>query len=182
MNEWSARKQFVTVDGIRMAYVEMGSGRPIVFQHGNPTSSFLWRNILPELATHGRCIAIDLVGMGDSAKLPDSGPTRYDFMEHRHYWRGALAALGVHEDVVFVLHDWGSALGFDWIADQPAAAAGVCYMEALVKPLTWDEWPPDAREIFKTFRSPAGEAVVLEKNVFVERVLPASILRELTPA
>ncbi|MEQ8231007.1 MAG: haloalkane dehalogenase [Gammaproteobacteria bacterium] len=179
MNEWSARKQFVEVDGSRMAYVEMGEGRPIVFQHGNPTSSYLWRNILPALADCGRCIAIDLIGMGDSDKLPDSGPQRYTFAEQRHYWRGALDALGVHEDVVFVIHDWGSALGFDWIADHPQATAGVVHMEGIVKPLTWDEWPDAAREMFQTFRSPAGETVVLEKNVFVERVLPASIMRQL---
>jgi len=179
MNAWSARKQTVTVDGSRMAYVEMGEGRPIVFQHGNPTSSYLWRNILPELADLGRCIAIDLIGMGDSDKLPDSGPDRYTFAEQRHYWRGALDALGVNDDVVFVIHDWGSALGFDWIADHPAATAGVAHMEGIVKPLTWDEWPEAARDMFKTFRSPAGEEVVLQKNVFVERVLPASILRDL---
>lgn len=180
MNDWSTRKRHVEVDGRRMAYVEMGSGRPIVFQHGNPTSSYLWRNILPALAGQGRCIAIDLIGMGDSDKLPDSGPGRYTFADQRHYWRGALDALGVHDDIVFVLHDWGTALGFDWITDHAAAVAGVCYMEGIVKPLTWDDWPESAREMFQTFRSPAGEAVVLEKNVFVERVLPASIMRKLT--
>lgn len=179
MNDWSARKQYVEVDGSRMAYVEMGEGRPFVFQHGNPTSSYLWRNIMPQLSDLGRCIAIDLIGMGDSDKLPDSGPDRYTFAEHRHYWRGALEALGVTSDVVFVIHDWGSALGFDWIADHPEATAGVCYMEGIVRPMTWDEWPESAREMFKTFRSPAGETVVLEKNVFVERVLPASIMRKL---
>lgn len=182
MNDWSARKRYVEVDGRRMAYVEMGEGRPIVFQHGNPTSSYLWRNIMPGLADAGRCIAIDLIGMGDSDKLPDSGPTRYTFAEQRHYWRGALEALGIRSDIVFVLHDWGTALGFDWIADHPDAVAGVCYMEGIVKTLTWDEWPESAREMFQTFRSAAGEAVVLEKNVFVERVLPASILRKLEAA
>ena len=101
-----------------MAYVEVGSGDPIVFLHGNPTSSYLWRNIMPQLADRGRCIAIDLIGMGDSDKLPDSGPARYTFAEQRHYWQGALAALGVREDIVFVLHDWGTALGFDWITDH----------------------------------------------------------------
>ncbi|MCB1745929.1 MAG: haloalkane dehalogenase [Gammaproteobacteria bacterium] len=180
MNDWSNKKQYVEVEGRRMAYVEMGQGRPIVFQHGNPTSSYLWRNILPQLADLGRCIAIDLIGMGDSDKLPDSGPERYTFAEQRRYWQGALAALGVERDVVFVIHDWGSALGFDWIATHPGAAAAVAHMEGIVKPLSWDEWPDSAREMFQTFRSPAGETVVLEKNVFVERVLPASILRTLS--
>lgn len=181
MNDWSQQKKFVEVDGQRMAYVEQGSGRPIVFQHGNPTSSYLWRNILPQLADLGRCVAIDLIGMGDSDKLPDSGPNRYTFVEHRRFLHGALDALGINDDIIWVIHDWGSALGFDYTATWPERVAGVCYMEAVVRPMTWEEWPDSAVEIFKTFRSPAGDAVVLEKNVFVERVLPASIMRELTP-
>ena len=180
MNAWSARKRYVEVNGRRMAYVEMGEGRPIVFQHGNPTSSYLWRNILPRLSDLGRCLAIDLIGMGDSDKLPESGPERYTYAEQRDYWRGALAALGVREDIIFVIHDWGSALGFEYAAEHADAIAGICYMEALVRPMSWDEWPADAREVFQGFRSPAGEAMVLEKNVFVERVLPASIQRPLT--
>ncbi len=163
-----------------MSYAECGSGRPIVFQHGNPTSSYLWRNIMPALADRGRCIAIDLIGMGDSDKLADSGPERYDFFEQRRFWRGALDALGVTDDVIFVLHDWGSALGFDYYADFPERVAGVAYMEGIVRPVSWAEWPEDARSIFQAFRSPDGEKVVLEKNVFVERVLPSSILRELS--
>ena len=180
MNSWSQHKKFVTVDGRRLAYVEMGSGRPMVFQHGNPTSSYLWRNILPQLADLGRCIAIDLIGMGDSDKLPDSGPQRYTFAEHSHYLDGAFAALGVERDIVFVLHDWGTALGFDWMRRHPQGAAGVAHMEGIVKPLSWEEWPAAATDIFKTFRSPAGDEVVLNKNVFVENVLPRSMLRKLS--
>jgi haloalkane dehalogenase len=182
MTTWSDKKQFVSVEGRRMAYVEMGKGRPIVFQHGNPTSSFLWRNIMPQLEDLGRCLALDLIGMGDSDKLPNSGPDRYTFKEHLRYWGGALDALGVDADVIFVIHDWGSALGFDWTRRHPDAVAGVCHMEGIVRRLSWDEWPASATEIFRTFRSPAGEEVVLEKNVFVERVLPASIVRKLTEA
>ena len=180
MSTWSEKKQFIDVHGSRMAYVEMGQGRPIVFQHGNPTSSFLWRNIMPQLEDLGRCLALDLIGMGDSDKLPDSGPERYTFKEHQRYWTGALDALGVTEDVIFVIHDWGSALGFDWTRQNPDAVAGICHMEGIVKRVSWDEWPDAATEIFRTFRSSAGEEVVLQKNVFVERVLPSSILRELT--
>jgi haloalkane dehalogenase len=181
MNEWSKSKRYVEVDGVRMAYVERGSGRPIVFQHGNPTSSYLWRNILPQLADRGRCLALDLIGMGDSDKLADSGPSRYTLAEHSHYWSGALAALGADRDVVFVLHDWGTALGFDWMRRHPQAAAGVCHMEGVVKPLSWEEWPPAAVDVFRAMRSPAGEELVLEKNVFVENILPKSILRKLAP-
>ena len=180
MSTWSEDKRSVEVAGYRMSYAECGSGRPIVFQHGNPTSSYLWRNIMPALADRGRCIAIDLIGMGDSDKLADSGPERYDFFEQRRFWRGALDALGVTDDVIFVLHDWGSALGFDYCADFPERVAGVAYMEGIVRPVSWAEWPEDARSIFQAFRSPDGEKVVLEKNVFVERVLPSSILRELS--
>ena len=180
MNSWSQHKKFLTVDGRRLAYVEMGSGRPMVFQHGNPTSSYLWRNILPQLADLGRCIAIDLIGMGDSDKLPDSGPQSYSFAEHSHYLDGAFATLGLERDIVFVLHDWGTALGFDWMRRHPQGAAGVAHMEGIVKPLSWEEWPAAATDIFKTFRSPAGDDVVLNKNVFVENVLPRSMLRKLS--
>ena len=179
-NDWQARKRHIEVAGQRMAYVEQGEGRPIVFQHGNPTSSYLWRNILPRLADCGRCIALDLVGMGDSDKLPASGPSRYTLAEHQRYFDGALAALGVTDDVVLVLHDWGTALGFDWASRHASAVAGICHMEGVVAPLSWDEWPDAARGIFQAFRSPAGEELVLTKNVFVENVLPKSILRKLT--
>ena len=173
-------KKFIKVDGKRMAYVELGAGRPIVFQHGNPTSSYLWRNIMPALAEQGRCIAVDLIGMGDSEKLSPSGPGSYRFVEHRRYLDQAWEALGVTAEAVLVLHDWGSALGFDWARRHPAAVKGICYMEAIVQPLTWETWPEAAKAVFQGFRSPAGEAMVLENNVFVEKVLPGSILRELT--
>ena len=180
MDDWSKKKKFVEVRGKKIAYVEMGEGRPIVFQHGNPTSSYLWRNIMPNLAEYGRCVAIDLIGMGDSDKLENSGPDRYTFVEHRNYWRDALKSLSIEKDIVLVIHDWGSALGFDFATDHPNKVAGICYMEAVVKTLNWDEWPDSATEIFKAFRSPAGEELILEKNIFVERVLPASIMRKLT--
>ena len=174
-------KSTIEVDGLTMAYVDEGEGSPIVLLHGNPTSSFLWRNIIPHLSALGRCIAPDLIGMGDSAKLPDPRPGSYTFVEHRRYLDGLLEKLGVREDVVLVLHDWGSALGFDWARRHPDAVAGIAYMEAIVRPFTWDEFPPDARPVFQGFRSPAGETMVLDKNIFVERVLPGSILRPLTP-
>lgn len=173
-------KKYVEVLGKRMAYVEMGEGNPIIFQHGNPTSSYLWRNILPHVREHGRCIALDLIGMGDSDKLDDSGPDRYSFVEHRRYFDAALEALGVSENVRMVVHDWGSALGFDWANRHPSQVAGVCYMEAIVCPIaSWDDWPEAARPVFQGFRSAAGEDMVLEKNIFVERVLPGSIIRKL---
>jgi len=173
-------KKFVEVLGKRMAYVELGAGAPIVFQHGNPTSSYLWRNVMPHAQHLGRCIALDLIGMGDSDKLDPSGPDRYTFVEHRRFFDAALAALGVARDVTFVIHDWGSALGFDWANRHRGDVKGICYMEAVVRPLTWAEWPEAARAVFQGFRSPAGEDMVLQKNVFVERVLPGSILRKLT--
>jgi haloalkane dehalogenase len=172
-------KRRATVLGREMAYVEVGRGDPIVLQHGNPTSSYLWRNVIPHLAGLGRCIAIDLIGMGDSAKLPDSGPDRYTFAEHRRYFDALLEQLGVRERVTLVIHDWGSALGFDWARRHPEAVRGIAYMEAIVRPLTWSEWPDAARRVFQGLRSPAGEAMALEQNVFVERVLPGSVLREL---
>src|SRR6202012_4705872 len=163
-----------------MAYVEVGQGAPIVLLHGNPTSSYLWRNVLPHLEPLGRCIAPDLIGMGDSDKLRDSGPGSYRFVEHRRYLDSLLDALDVRERVTLVVHDWGSALGFDWANRHRGAVAGIAYMEAIVRPLTWDEWPEAARRVFQGFRSPAGESMVLDQNMFVERVLPGSVLRRLT--
>ena len=173
-------KRFIEVDDRRMAYVEMGEGSPIVFQHGNPTSSYLWRNVMPMLAHRGRCIALDLVGMGDSDKLINSGPNSYTYTEQRRFFDGALAELGVVDEVVLVIHDWGSALGFDWAQRHPQSVRGICYMEAIVRPLAWDEFPDRSRGIFQGFRSEAGEGMVLENNLFVERVLPGSVLRELS--
>jgi haloalkane dehalogenase len=173
-------KQFADVLGRRMAYVEAGGGDPVVFLHGNPTSSYLWRNVMPHVEPLGRCIAPDLIGMGDSDKLDRSGPGSYRFVEHRRYLDALLEELGVSERVTFVVHDWGSALGFDWGNRHREAVRGLAYMEAIVRPLTWDEWPEAARGIFEQFRSPAGEELVLERNAFVERVLPGSVLRGLT--
>jgi haloalkane dehalogenase len=168
--------------GRTMAYVESGDGDPIVLLHGNPTSAYLWRNVIPHLAGLGRCIAPDLIGMGQSDRLEPSSPERYRFVEHREFLDAFLDTMGVGEDVCFVLHDWGSALGFDWAQRHRQAVRGLAYMEAIVRPLTWDEWPEPAREIFQAFRSPSGESLVLERNLFVERVLPGSVLRGLTEA
>ncbi len=173
-------RKFVDIHGKRMAYVEMGEGDPILFQHGNPTSSYLWRNIMPHLADQGRCIAVDLIGMGDSDKLDDPGPESYHYVEHRDYLFAAWEALGVTDRVTLVIHDWGSALGFDWAQQHAGAVSGIAYMEAIVRPVTWDEWPEKARQVFQGFRSEAGETMVIDKNIFVERVLPSSVLRDLT--
>lgn len=174
------KKQYKNVLGLNMAYVEQGKGDPIVFLHGNPTSSYLWRNVMPHLTKLGRCIAPDLLGMGDSDKIPNSDAATYRFVQHRQYLDALLELLRVGDNVTFVIHDWGSALGFDWAARRPASVKGIAYMEALVTPVTWADWPEQARNIFRGLRSEAGEGMVLEKNVFVERILPASILRELS--
>ena len=180
MNAAELPKSFVEVKGKRMAYVEMGEGDPVVFLHGNPTSSYLWRNIMPHVAGQARCLAPDLIGMGDSDKLDDPGPGSYRFVEHREYLDGFLDAVGLGGNAVFVIHDWGSALGFDWGNRHRDRTRGFCYMESLVRPVTWEEWPEAAKAVFQGFRSPAGEGMVLEKNVFVERVLPGSILRKIS--
>lgn len=180
MNAAELPKSFVEVKGKRMAYVEMGEGDPVIFLHGNPTSSYLWRNIMPHVAGQARCLAPDLIGMGDSDKLDDPGPGSYRFVEHREYLDGFLDAVGLGGNAVFVIHDWGSALGFDWGNRHRDRTRGFCYMESLVRPVTWEEWPEAAKAVFQGFRSPAGEGMVLEKNVFVERVLPGSILRKIS--
>lgn len=169
-------KKTVQVHGHSMAYVEVGEGDPIVFQHGNPTSSYLWRNVMPHLESLGRLIACDLIGMGDSDKLEPSGPDRYGYREQRDFLFELWERLGIDRNVVLVVHDWGSALGFDWASQHPERVAGIAYMEAIVMPVSWDDWPPDARRVFQGFRSPAGEEMVLTKNLFVEGVLPAATL------
>jgi haloalkane dehalogenase len=175
-------KQFLNVFGHAMAYVEIGQGDPIVFLHGNPTSSYLWRNVLPYLEREGRCIAPDLIGMGDSEKLPAGGPGSYTFLEHRRYLDALLAQLGVERNVTFVLHDWGSALGFDWANRHRDAVRGIAYMEVIVQPITWQRWSPQTRSFFGHLRGAEGEQMILQENLFVESLLPRRILRQLTDA
>lgn len=176
----SVVKRTVSVLGHSMAYIEEGMGDPIVLLHGNPTSSFLWRSVIPHLAPLGRCLAPDLIGMGDSDKLADSGPGSYRFVEHRRYLDAFLEATGVSDHVTLVVHDWGSALGFDWANRHRDAVTAIVYMEAIVSPVTWEDWPKEATGIFQAFRSSAGEQLILERNLFIEAVLPGSILRSLT--
>ncbi|WP_426506374.1 haloalkane dehalogenase [Dactylosporangium sp. McL0621] len=166
--------------GSEMAYVEVGEGDPIVLLHGNPTSSYLWRNVLPHLQSRGRCIAPDLIGMGDSDKLPGTGPGSYRFVEQRRYLDALLEALNVHERVTLVVHDWGSALGFDWANRHRDAVKGIAYMEAIVRPQAWDHWDKlGERALLQALRSDAGEELVLRDNIFIEQVLPRAILRTL---
>ncbi|MFN3129585.1 haloalkane dehalogenase [Roseibium sp.] len=180
-SDWADAKKKISIESHDMTYVERGQGRPIVFLHGNPTSSFLWRDVIPECEHLGRCIAPDLIGMGDSAKLPNPGPDTYTFQTHRRFLEGFLAAVGVDKNAIFVIHDWGSALGFDWANRHRNAVAGIAYMEGIVKPLAdWSEFNPDAAPIFQGFRSEKGEELILDRNLFVDRVLPGSILRNLS--
>jgi haloalkane dehalogenase len=177
-------KKFVEVRGRRMAYHERGEGPPILFLHGNPTSSYLWRNVIPELEGQGRLIAPDLIGMGDSEKLPNPGPGTYHYVVHRDFlWGFIEKVVGPAESLVLVVHDWGSALGFDWATQHRGRVRGIAYMEAIVRPIAgWEEWSPSATPVFQGFRSDKGESMILDRNIFVERVLPGSVLRKLTDA
>jgi haloalkane dehalogenase len=174
--DWYERRRLAVLDS-HMRYVEVGVGDPIVLLHGNPTSSYLWRNVIPHVAGQSRCLAPDLVGMGDSGKSPGGN---YRFIDHARYLDAWFEALGLSRNVVLVVHDWGSALGFHWARRHPERMKGVAYMEAIVRPVTWQEWPEAARKVFQGMRSPGGEEMVLQKNVFVERILPASVIRGLT--
>ena len=173
------QKKFAAVNGRQMAYVEHGSGDAIVFQHGNPTSSYLWRNIMPYCEGLGRLIACDLIGLGDSDKLDSSGPERYTYAEQCSYLFALWDQLGLGDRVIMVVHDWGSALGFHWANRNCDRVQGIAYMEAIVTPLTWADWPENARHVFQGFRSQSGEEMILQKNIFVERVLPGSVMRKL---
>ena len=173
--------RYVNVHGHRMAYVELGEGDPILFLHGNPTSSYLWRAVMPEVMKRGRCIAPDLIGMGRSDKLENPGPDTYRFVTHRKYIEGFIDALGVGQNLTLVVHDWGSALGFDWACRHPSSVRAMVYMEAIVRPLAdWSEWAQPAVPIFQGLRTPAGEQMIQSKNVFIENVLPGAIIRTLT--
>ena len=167
----------VPVLDTEIAYVDRGMGDPIVFLHGNPTSSYLWRNVIPHLEGLGRCLAPDLVGMGESGKAKDGS---YRFADHARYLDQWFESLGLNQNVTLVMHDWGSALGFHWAHRNPAKVKGLVYMEAIVRPVTWEEWPETARRIFQGMRSPDGEGMILERNLFVERILPASVIRKLS--
>jgi haloalkane dehalogenase len=173
-------KKKIEVLGKQMAYIDEGSGDPIVFLHGKPTSSYLWRNIMPHLEGQGRLIAPDLIGMGDSDKLDDSGPDRYRFVEHAKYLDGLFEKIGVDANVTLVIHDWGSGLGFHWAHRNPGAVKAIAYMEAIVLPISWPDFPEVVAPVFQGFRSPAGEEMVLEQNFFVEGVLPGAVLRKMS--
>ena len=172
--------KYITVKGLKMAYQEEGEGAPIVFLHGNPTSSYLWRNVVPHLKGLGRCLVPDLIGMGESDPLPESGPGSYRFSEHAGFLEELLQKLEVHKDAILVGHDWGGALLFHWAMQHADAVQGIVYMETIVSPVSWRDWPEDAKGIFQGMRSEAGEKIVLQKNLFVEGILPNSVLRKLT--
>jgi haloalkane dehalogenase len=181
MSKPYAQKKMAIVNGHRMTYIDEGTGNPIVFQHGNPTSSYLWRNVMPHLEGLGRLIACDLIGMGDSDKLEPSGPDRYTYAEQREYLFTLLEQLGIDRDVILVVHDWGSALGFDWASQHRDQVAGIAHMEAIVAPLRWADYiVPARREAFERLRSSEGEKMVLEENFLVETQMPRGILRTLT--
>jgi len=170
------RRRVAVIDS-EIAYVDTGAGDPMVFLHGNPTSSYLWRNVIPQVEGLARCLAPDLLGMGESGKSPSGS---YRFVDHARYLDAWFEALGLTTNVTLVGHDWGSALAFHWAHRHPDRVKGIVYMEAVVQPVTWEEWPEAARAIFQAMRSPAGEEIILEKNVFVERILPTSVLRSLS--
>jgi haloalkane dehalogenase len=172
------QKQRLRVLGHEMAYVDVGQGDPIVLLHGNPASSYLWRNVLPYLEPLGRCVAPDLIGMGDSDKLPNSGPTSYSFVEHRRYLDDLLQELGVRERVTLVVHDWGSGLGFDWANRHRAAVHGIAYMGQLVLPRGWNDWDEQTRNLLQMIRSPEGTVMTMEGDLF-EQVLASGIIRQL---
>jgi haloalkane dehalogenase len=163
-------RKYIPVLGTHMAYVDVGNGDPIVFLHGNPTPSYLWRNIIPHLLPFGRCLAPDYVGMGNSGAAPDGG---YRFVDHQRYLDAWLNALGINRNVILVMHDWGSALGFSWAHRHPDRVKALVYMEGIVRPFrSWDEWPDATRAFFQAQRTPSGEELILEKNLFIEYLLP----------
>jgi haloalkane dehalogenase len=174
-----SKKKFTQVKGKKMAYLDEGQGNAVVFQHGNPTSSYLWRNVMRSCVGSGRLIACDLIGMGDSEKLENPNSKSYSYAKHREYLFAMWDQLNLGDRITLVLHDWGSALGFEWASLNPERVESIVYMEAIVTPLTWEDWPENAKRAFQGFRSASGDEMILEKNMFVERVLPGSVIREM---
>lgn len=175
-----AELKYRVVNGRRMAYLDEGEGDAIVFQHGQPASSYVWRNVMPHLEGLGRLIACDLIGMGGSEKLNPSGPDRYGYAEHRDFLFSLWDTLGLGDRVVLVLHDWGAVLGFDWAGHHRDRVQGIAHMEAIAAPMQWTDLPEQGRAFFEALRSPSGERMVLEENLFIEARLPGAILRKLT--
>lgn len=174
-------KKFKTVLGKKMAYVDEGSGDPIVFLHGNPTSSYLWRNVMPHLEGKGRLISIDMIGMGDSEKLDNTKDGNYSLAENSKYTFALLKAIGVKENVTLVLHDWGSGVGFNWANNNQDAVKAIAFMEAIVTPFpSWDDFPKDLHGPIQALRSPEGDKLVLDDNFFIETILQATISRPLS--
>jgi haloalkane dehalogenase len=165
--------------GTTISYVEVGHGDPVVFLHGNPTYSYLWRNVIPHVADLGRCLAPDLVGMGRSGPAPGMS---YRFADHARYLTGWFDSVVGDRPAVLVVHDWGSALGFEWARRHPDRVRGIAYMEALVQPRRWEDFPAGRDRIFRALRSSDGDRLIRDENAFVERVLPKSVLRALGPA
>tara|TARA_Y100000589_G_C27109689_1_gene611673 strand:- start:429 stop:1286 length:858 start_codon:yes stop_codon:yes gene_type:complete len=174
------KKKAIRVDGKKIAYVDEGKGQTLFFIHGNPTSSYLWRNIINHLKLNFRCIAPDLIGMGDSEKLDNISLESYSFFEHKEWLNKFIKKINLEEKIYFIVHDWGSALGFDFTRENKEMVSGIAYMEAIVCPLTWNDWPEDAKNIFQLLRSEVGVDLIHNKNVFIERILPSSILRKLS--
>jgi haloalkane dehalogenase len=164
--------------GKRLAYIDEGEGDAIVFQHGQPTSSYAWRNVMPHLNGLGRLIACDLIGMGGSEKLSPPGPDRYRYAEHRDFLFSLWDALTLGDRVVLVLDDWGAALGFHWARTHPERVRGIVHMEAIAMPMHWSDLPEQGRPFFRALRSPQGESMVLQDNIFIEKILPAAVLRQ----
>ena len=178
VNEHSKSK--ILINNKNMSYVEMGAGETMLFLHGNPTSSYLWRNIMPYFSDIKRCIAPDLIGMGDSDKLDSHNVGDYNFFTHQKWLNDLLESLNLGNKIILVVHDWGSALGFDWAFRNIDRIVGIVYMEGIVCELNWEDWDEKSAPLFQAFRSGAGENMIIEKNIFVERVLPGSVLRGLT--
>lgn len=171
--------RFKEIHGSNMAYIDEGTGPAIVFQHGQPTSSYVWRNVMPHLEGLGRLVACDLIGMGASDKLPRSDAASYSYTEHRNHLFSLWDALNLGDDIILVLDDWGATLGFDWASHHRDRVKGIVHMESVAIPMTWADIPEPAHPFFKALRSPAGEELVLKDNIFIEQRLQPAILRPL---
>ncbi|USX14682.1 haloalkane dehalogenase [Oxalobacteraceae bacterium OTU3CAMAD1] len=177
----TGERHTIEVNGLNMSVAVQGRGRPIVFLHGDIGQAYMWRNVMPYAASHGQAIGVDLIGMGASAKLPDSRDGAYSFDTHYRYLEQLLAQMGVTKDVVFVTHDWGSNLAFEWAMNHPGAVAGIAYCEPVTPPFDWSDWTPMIEPLFRGLQSEQGEAMQLANNAFVE-ALPMGVLRTLAPA
>jgi haloalkane dehalogenase len=180
MGKFDPKKTSVEVLGHRVAYTEAGSGRPVLFLHGGIGSSFIWRNVIPHVAPYARCVAVDLIGTGDSSRYRPSGPDSYQWANHLGYLGALMRELKIAEDVTLVMHGWASIVGLEWARLNEHRVRAMCNIESIIRPLGLNELNESFRSTVKLARSAAGERYVMDSNAYFDAALDVQVNRQLS--